>query len=129
MLGCLCLPPGFRLSPLLLLLMWPQLLLLRSGFTPSRPLRPFGQMCVYFRRRKIIRRARRDRKAQRAEAKQAQQAQQAQFMAAGEDGKPAKAAPEAGSTGLQGRLEQWWQEFTGGVQGRLCWLLRVDACC
>ncbi|KAI7842724.1 hypothetical protein COHA_003654 [Chlorella ohadii] len=84
-------------------------------------------MCVYFRRRKIIRRARRDRKAQRAEAKQVQQAQQAQFMTVGDDGKPANAAPEAGSTGWRGRLAQWWQEFTAGQALKWCMVLMAAA--
>lgn len=84
-------------------------------------------MYVYFRRRKIIRRARRDRRDQRAEAKLAQQAQQEQFMTAGEDGKPGKAAPAAGGGGVQGWLQELWQEFTGGTAGSLCSLVLAGA--
>lgn len=91
---------------------------------------PFGQMCVYFRRRKIIRRARRDRRAQRAEAKLAQQEQQAQqFMTAGDDGKPGGAAPVAGGLGWRGRVQELWQEFTGGRPRRSAALATLMLCC
>lgn len=72
-------------------------------------------MCIYFRRRKIISRARRDKRDRRAEAKQAQQAQQvqqAQFMTSQESGGAKAAAVEpqpAGAKRPAGR-----RRFTGG---------------
>lgn len=44
-------------------------------------------------------------------------------MTAGEDCKPGKAAPAAGGGGVQGWLQELWQEFTGGTARGLCWLV------
>lgn len=64
----------------------------------KRPWPPCGQMCIYFRRRKLISRALRDKRTQRAEEKQAKQAQQAQFMtSAADEGKPAAQPLPAGA--------------------------------
>lgn len=74
-------------------------------------------MCVWLRRRKIIKRARRAKKEHRAGAKEAAAAkaqQQPQFVTAGQEGVAVDAAAVADKQ-PQGCLQLWWERVTGAL--------------